>query len=180
MKQIVNRALSLAKSHPQGPVYIVGSREAMEEEIEPYSVNQSFWTANQLGCLDQHQLGILGEALVKATAPLVITGYTGRAPDGVSAVLDLANTVRGLKVLDVAGAAMCFPANHPAWQGLRYGEDESIRKADVIVVLECDVRSLHKAREANLAADCFARCPGSRVVVHRMQIARSFTLIPIP
>ena len=146
MKQIVNRALSLAKSHPQGPVYIMGSREAMEEEIEPYSVNQSFWTANQLGCLDQHQLETLAEALVKATAPLIVTGYTGRAPDGVSALVDLANTLRGLKVLDVAGAAMCFPANHPAWQGLRYGEDESIKKADVIIVLECDVRCFSRAR----------------------------------
>lgn len=34
---------------------------------------------------------------------------------------------------------MCFPANHPAWQGLRYGNDESIRTADVILVLDCDV-----------------------------------------
>ena len=142
MKQFVNRALSLAKSHPQGPFYIVGSREAMEEEIEPYSVNQSFWTANQLGCVDQSQLEILAEALIKAAAPLVITGYTGRVPEGVSALVDLANTVRGLKVLDVAGATMCFPANHPAWQGLRYGEDESIKRADVIIVLECDVSSL--------------------------------------
>lgn len=35
---------------------------------------------------------------------------------------------------------MCFPASHAAWQGLRYGEDDSIRDADVIIVLECDVR----------------------------------------
>jgi thiamine pyrophosphate-dependent acetolactate synthase large subunit-like protein len=33
---------------------------------------------------------------------------------------------------------MCFPADHPAWLGLRYGEDDAIRTADVIVVLDCD------------------------------------------
>lgn len=34
---------------------------------------------------------------------------------------------------------MCFPANHPAWLGLRYGNDPSIKTADVILVLDCDV-----------------------------------------
>lgn len=114
----------------------------MEEEIEPYSINQSFWTPSQLGTLDKSQLEMISEALVKAKTPLLVTGYTGRVPEGVSALVDLANTVRGLKVLDVAGAEMCFPANHPAWQGLRYGEHESIMKADVIIVLECDVGTI--------------------------------------
>lgn len=30
-------------------------------------------------------------------------------------------------------------ANHPAWLGLRYGNDPSIKTADVILVLDCDV-----------------------------------------
>ena len=34
---------------------------------------------------------------------------------------------------------MCFPSNHPASLGLRYGVDESIRSADVILVADCDV-----------------------------------------
>lgn len=34
---------------------------------------------------------------------------------------------------------MCFPANHPASLGLRYGIEEHIETADVIVVVDCDV-----------------------------------------
>src|SRR4051794_8892812 len=43
VKQIVNRALQFATSDPKGPVYLVGAREAMEEDIEPYQLNQKVW-----------------------------------------------------------------------------------------------------------------------------------------
>ena len=52
---------------------------------------------------------------------------------------ELADLIPGLRVLDTAGSDMCFPADHPAYLGLRYGSDESIRTADVILVLDCDV-----------------------------------------
>lgn len=70
----------------------------MEEEIEPYSVNQAFWTPNQLGTLGPHQLEFVAKTLVEAETPLLITGYTGRAHEGVNALLDLSNAVRGLRV----------------------------------------------------------------------------------
>ena len=52
---------------------------------------------------------------------------------------DLASTVKGLRVLDTAGSEMCFPADHPAWLGVRYGVEESIKEADVIILLDVDV-----------------------------------------
>lgn len=112
----------------------------MEEEIEPYRINQMFWTANKLGMPDLDDLDFIAKALVKAEAPLIVTGYTGRDPGGADALVELADSVPGLRVLDTAGTAMCFPADHPAWLGVRYGEDESISTADVLIVLECDVR----------------------------------------
>ena len=42
-------------------------------------------------------------------------------------------------MIDTAGSDMCFPADHPAWRGLRYGVDEAIRTADVVLVIDCDV-----------------------------------------
>ena len=129
----------------------MGSREAMEEEIEPYSIKQAVWSPNRLGILDEGQMDFIAKALVAADAPLVITGYTGRTSEGVDALVELANTIRGM-VLDCAGAQMCFPADHPAYQGLRYGEHESITKADVILVLECDVCYVLK-----LASGCLLR-----------------------
>lgn len=111
----------------------------MEEEIEPYTINQACWTSTQLGVLGRDEMDFLSKILIEAEDPLLVVGYMGREQAGVHALVDLANTIRGLKVLDTAGVDMCFPADHPAWLGLRYGEDESIAKADVILVLECDV-----------------------------------------
>ena len=143
VKQLVNRALSLAISEPKGPVYLVGAREAMEEEIEPYSIDQSLWTPAELGALTHQQLQQVSEMLVDAQEPLLITGYIGRNQAAVGALVTLTNCVKGLRVLDTTGSDMCFPADHPAWLGLRYGEDESIRTADAILVLDCDVPWIH-------------------------------------
>ena len=139
VKQLVNRALSLATSEPKGPAYLVGAREAMEEDIAPYSVDQSLWTPAELGALKHLQLQQVSEALVDAVEPLLIVGYTGRIHSSVDALIELANTIKGLRVLDTTGSDMCFPADHPAWLGLKYGEDDSIRTADTILVLDCDV-----------------------------------------
>ena len=139
VKQLVNRALSFATSEPRGPVYLCGAREAMEEEIEPYKINQDHWTAVELGGLKKSQVQTISEALVNANEPLIITGYSGRNHSCPDALVELASTVQGLRILDTGGSDFCFPANHPAWLGLRYGVEDSIKTADVILVLECDV-----------------------------------------
>lgn len=56
--------------------------------------------------------------------------------NGLRALIDLST---GLRVLDTVAADMSFPASHPGWLGLRFGNDDSIRTADVILVLDCDV-----------------------------------------
>lgn len=139
VKQLVNRALGFAMSEPRGPVYLCGAREAMEEEIEPYQLKKEFWEPVELGGLRNSQVERIAEALVGAEQPLVVTGYSGRNHKCVDALVDLASTVKGLRVLDTGGSDMCFPADHPAWLGLRYGVEENIKTADVILVLDCDV-----------------------------------------
>ncbi|KAH9815718.1 putative TPP enzyme family protein [Teratosphaeria destructans] len=139
VKQIVNRALSFATSEPKGPVYLVGAREAMEEEIEPCEVDQAHWRPVELGGLTAKQLDFVSEALVQAQEPLLITGYSGRNHKAVDALVELADTVPGLRVLDTGGSDMCFPADHPAWLGLRYGVEENIKTADFILLLDVDV-----------------------------------------
>lgn len=139
VKQLVNRALSFAMSQPQGPVQLVGAREAMEEEIEPYSINQAHWTPIELGGLTPKQVDRIAELLVNAREPLVVTGYSGRNHNTVTALVELVETVKGLRVLDTGGSDMSFPANHPAWLGLRLGVDDSVRSADAILVIDCDV-----------------------------------------
>ncbi|KAM5351102.1 hypothetical protein ACJ41O_003825 [Fusarium nematophilum] len=139
VKQIVNRALQFATSDPQGPVYLCGAREVMEADIKPYSLNQSQWNPVELGGLPKSAIAKISEALAGAKSPLLITGYSGRNHKVPGALVELANKVKGLRVLDTGGSDMCFPADHPAWLGLRFGADDAITTADAIVILDCDV-----------------------------------------
>ncbi|KAK7427163.1 hypothetical protein QQZ08_006276 [Neonectria magnoliae] len=139
VKQMVNRALQFATSDPKGPVYLCGAREVMEADITPYSLNQDLWDPVELGGLPKSAVTKISEALASAKEPLLITGYSGRNKKAPTALVELANTIKGLRVLDTGGSDMCFPADHPGWLGLRFGADEAIKTADTIVVLDCDV-----------------------------------------
>ncbi|KYK56419.1 thiamine pyrophosphate enzyme [Drechmeria coniospora] len=139
VKQMVNRALQFAKSDPQGPVYLCGAREVMEADIEPYSLKQAEWDPVQLGGLPRNAADRIADALAGAKRPVLVTAYGGRNHKFPGAVVELADTVRGLQVVDCGGSDMCFPADHPAWRGLRFGVDDIIEKADVILVVDCDV-----------------------------------------
>lgn len=139
IKQMVNRALQFARSEPRGPVQLVGAREVMEEEIVPYELDQSEWQPVELGGLPRSAASQIAEALAGAQKPLLITGYSGRNHEVPGALVKLADTIKGLRVLDTGGSDMCFPASHPGWLGLRFGNDPAIEEADVIVIVDCDV-----------------------------------------
>lgn len=117
----------------------MGAREVMEEEITPYQVPIVSWGPCGPAALPEADVRYIAKALVSAKEPLLITGYSGRNHDAVNALTELANTVKGLRVLDTGACDMCFPADHPGWLGMRYGSDPSIQTADLILVVDCDV-----------------------------------------
>ncbi|KAJ6787458.1 hypothetical protein PWT90_08732 [Aphanocladium album] len=139
VKQVVNRALQFAMSDPQGPSYLCGAREIMEADIQPYTLKQSEWSPIELGGLSKKAVLDIADALAGAERPLVITGYGGRNHEFPDTLVKLATVLPGLQVLDTGGSDMCFPANHPAWMGMRFGVEDCIEKADVILVINCDV-----------------------------------------
>ncbi|KAJ5960945.1 Thiamine pyrophosphate enzyme C-terminal TPP-binding [Penicillium vulpinum] len=139
VKQIVNRALQFATSDPQGPVYITGAREVMEEDIEPYQLNQAVWGPVGPAALPTSGVELIASELAAAKAPLIITGYSGRKSQAVTELVALADSFKGIRVLDTGGSDMCFPANHPAWLGLRYPGHEVVERSDLILVIDCDV-----------------------------------------
>lgn len=144
---MVNRALQFATSDPQGPVYLYGVREPMEEDLEPYELDQSVWHRVAPVALPQAAIETISEHLVAAKEPLLIVGYTGRNVEAVREAVSVANTVKGLRVLDTGGSDMYFPADHPASLGLRYGADDSIRTADFILVVDCDIPWIPSPRQ---------------------------------
>ncbi|KAF3004745.1 hypothetical protein E8E13_000035 [Curvularia kusanoi] len=155
VKQMVRRALQLASSHPQGPSYLMGAREVMEETIEPYTVNSEFWKPISPAALPQDAVNEIAEALIGASEPLVIVGFTGRDHTAVEPLVSLADTVPGLRVLDTGCSDMCFPADHPGWLGMKYGVDSAIENADVLLILDCDVPWINKLCKPKSSARIF-------------------------
>ncbi|QKX58212.1 uncharacterized protein TRUGW13939_05333, partial [Talaromyces rugulosus] len=139
VKQIVNRALQWAMSDPKGPVYLMGAREVMEQEIEPYTLDQRQWVPVTGAALPANAVEMIANELVDAKEPLAIVGYNGRNAQSVKELVTLADTVKGLRVLDTAGSEMSFPADHPSWLGMRFGNHEAIKTADFILIVDCDV-----------------------------------------
>ena len=57
IKQMVGRAYQFAMSAPKGPVYLCAAREALAEEIKPYSINARHWQGTGPAGLDQEAIG---------------------------------------------------------------------------------------------------------------------------
>ncbi|KAF8461677.1 thiamine diphosphate-binding protein [Kalaharituber pfeilii] len=138
IKQMIMRALQYATSDPKGPVYISAAREVLEEDIEPYHLDMSVWGPVAPAALPENAVKEIAVALVGAQNPLVVTGYVGRNHNAVRELVKLADTLP-IRVLDTNASDMCFPSTHPGCIGLAYGNHPWITKADVIIVLDCDV-----------------------------------------
>ncbi|GKT49738.1 uncharacterized protein ColSpa_09919 [Colletotrichum spaethianum] len=135
----MNRALQFAMSDPKGSVYVVGAGEVMEEEVTPYGLDQTAWEPIAPTALPQEAVELVISTLAGAEKPLIIVGYTGRNHATVSELVQLTESIPGIRVLDALGSDVCFPYTHRASLGVRIGRDASIEEADMILIIECDV-----------------------------------------
>ncbi|KAH9231495.1 hypothetical protein K456DRAFT_1915049 [Colletotrichum gloeosporioides 23] len=126
IKQMINRALSFAASDPKGPVYLCAAREVLDAKIQPYSIDQKHWSSVEPNALSLGAVESIANSLVHAREPLIVTGYSGRDTRVPDELVKPVTAVPGLRVFDAGVSEMCFP-------------DDSIRTADVILVLDCDV-----------------------------------------
>ena len=69
IRQMVWRALQLAKTDPQGPVYTVASREVLEEESRAVDIDFKLWGPAAHAALDSQSVEILTAALCTAKKP---------------------------------------------------------------------------------------------------------------
>lgn len=98
VKQLIHRAAQFSQSAPQGPSYLIASRETLEEEIPPYEVNPKKYRPLAPKALDPDSVKEIGEALTNAKLPVVITGYVGKNVAAVPELVKLAEAT-GLAVL---------------------------------------------------------------------------------
>jgi acetolactate synthase I/II/III large subunit len=141
VKQLVHRALQIARSEPAGPVYLVGPREVMEEPLEPYTVDPAQYSPVAPGALTAEVTRDIAIALARARRPLIVTSYLGRNPDAVPALVELAELL-SVGVLESAAFCVNFPGDHPLHCGYQFtptDQNPALAAADVILVVDSDV-----------------------------------------
>jgi acetolactate synthase I/II/III large subunit len=144
-KQLVHRALQIARSEPAGPVYLVGPREVMEEQVEPYAVDPAEYPPVAPAALTAEVTQEIANALANASHPLIVTSYLGRNPDAVPALVELAELL-AIPVLESAAFHVNFPGDHPLHAGYQFTTSEQnpvLAQADVILVVDSDVPWIH-------------------------------------
>jgi acetolactate synthase-1/2/3 large subunit len=141
MKQMIFRALQIARSDPQGPAYLMGAREVFEEEIERIEVDPGRWTPVSAAALPQQGVDEVAARLSAARRPLVVTSYLGRNPLAVEALVELCELL-GVGVLESVPSYMNFPCDHPCYQGQQGNEkvlNPALAEADLVLVIDSDV-----------------------------------------
>ena len=141
VKQLVHRALQIARSDPAGPVYLVGPREVMEEPLEPYTVDPAQFRPVEPAALTAEVTAEIATALANANHPLIVTSYLGRNPDAVPALVELAELL-AVPVLESAAFCVNFPGDHPLHCGYQFTTTEQnpvLAQADVILVVDSHV-----------------------------------------
>jgi acetolactate synthase-1/2/3 large subunit len=147
VKQLVHRAMQLARSEPCGPVYLVGPREVMEEPVEPYDGHPEQYPAVEPGALSDAVAQEIAAALAAAQRPLIVTSYLGRNPEAVPVLVELAELL-AIPVLESAAFCMNFPADHPLHAGYQFTtrqQNPLLAAADVILVLDSDIPWIYAA-----------------------------------
>jgi acetolactate synthase-1/2/3 large subunit len=132
---IVSRALQVAQSEPQGPVYLSLPREIAMRPVE----GASFPTVEQLGLTippapDQDALKKAAELLVQARNPAVVVSRAGRNPATIPALVSLCELL-GLPVVESPWRTyQSFLYSHPLYEG-----QMSLKDCDVVVAFDCDI-----------------------------------------
>ncbi|HYY17228.1 MAG TPA: thiamine pyrophosphate-requiring protein [Streptosporangiaceae bacterium] len=141
VKQLVHRALQISASEPAGPVYLVGPREVMEEQLDPYTVDPSVYRPVEPAALNPAVAGEIGRALARARNPLIVTGYLGRHPAAVPELEALCELL-AVPVIESAPNYVNFPASNPMHSGYQWttkDQNPMLAEADVILAIDCDV-----------------------------------------
>jgi len=89
VKEIVHRALQFANSDPNGPVYLMGAREVMAEEVAKASDDAASWRPIEPGALLARSVAQIATALAQARRPMVVTSFAGRNPAAVAPLVAL-------------------------------------------------------------------------------------------
>jgi acetolactate synthase-1/2/3 large subunit len=148
LETVVRRAFAIAMSEPKGPAYLTLPREVLAQTHSMFAYEDGpAFMPTTTPFPDPDRLAEAATMLAGAKYPLIITRTYGRSPAAVPALVALAESF-ALPVVEYPFAAhVNFPAGHPLHLGFEPGT--LLPKADVIVVIDCDVPWAPSAHKVN-------------------------------
>lgn len=164
VETVLDRALAIAKSEPQGPVYVTLPREVLASQFSsPVSTRPSMVAATPPAA-DAETLEQAAKLLSTAQHPLLITANGGRTPDSARAIEHLAQAL-AVPVIHYRPRFLALSTEHPMQCG--WDPHALLKDADVVLVVDCDVPWIPKegapkpdARVIHIGPDpLFARYP---------------------
>ena len=165
VEAVLDRALAIAKSEPQGPVYVTLPREILASSFsgQSFSMNSTISPASP-PAPDPDTLEEAAKLLGRAQKPLIITSSAGRSAENARALSQLAETF-AIPVIQYRPRYLSLPTEHPLAAG--WDPHGALKEADLVLAIECDVPWIPaqgaprpEAKIVHIGADpLFARYP---------------------
>jgi len=139
---ILTEAFRIACTEPTGPVYLYFPFGYLERAIDKPATPPAPAKIAPLPAADSAALGEAADLLLDALNPLIVTGFAGRHPENVDALVRLAET---LSAPVLTGQVwMNFPSDHPLCLGMEQiggsrKPNPGIAEADVILAIDYDM-----------------------------------------
>src|SRR2546421_10060862 len=136
VETVLDRALAIAKSEPQGPVYVTLPREILASEFSrEFSAHSTIAPATPAAA-DPEALEAAAKLLGNAQHPLLITANGGRTVESSRAIEHLAQAL-AVPVIHYRPRFLALSTEHPMHCG--WDPHALLKEADVVLVVDCDV-----------------------------------------
>ncbi len=165
VETVVDRALAIAKSEPQGPVYVTLPREILASDFSTVSFSEHATISPATPpAADPEALEEAAKILGNAHPPLLITANGGRTAEAARAIEQLAQAL-AVPVIHYRPRYLALSTEHPMHCG--WDPHALLKEADVVLVVDCDVPWIPKegkpkaeAKVIHIGTDpLFARYP---------------------
>jgi acetolactate synthase-1/2/3 large subunit len=137
VETVLDRALAIAKSEPQGPVYVTLPREVLASDYskQSFSARPTIAPASPPAA-DPEALEEAAKLLGAAQRPLLITANGGRTLESSRAIEQLAQAM-AVPVVHYRPRHLALSTEHPMQCG--WDPHPLLKEADVVLVVDCDV-----------------------------------------
>ncbi|MFB3886497.1 MAG: thiamine pyrophosphate-requiring protein [Thermodesulfobacteriota bacterium] len=138
MTSVLEEAFRVASTEPCGPVCLSIPLNIQQEKTGELNVTAPIKSGKgpeiEMGTLQR-----VADRLVRSQNPIVLTAYSGRHPQSVEALVELAETL-AMRVI-TTDRTMNFPSTHPLCPGIDEGKgrfDHYIDEADLLLLIDYD------------------------------------------